>query len=85
MGFDHADQHIAAGFALALGRAEHGECFADAGIGTKVDAQLSASRTLVVIAQLIQQLVGVGAGVGRNRHAVSGSNAGLGTKPMAAR
>ena len=68
MRFHHAQHDFAPGLVRALGGAEHGVGFADTGAGTKVNAQLAATRTVFVVAQLLQQLVGVGAGVWAGNH-----------------
>ncbi|MNS73633.1 hypothetical protein D3C72_1070800 [compost metagenome] len=73
VGFDHADEHVAPGLALAPGGAEHGPGLADTGTGTEVDAQLAAQRARLVAAQLREQGVGVGAGLGHGGVQISAS------------
>ena len=61
VGFNHADQNVATRFCFSLCRAEHSEGFANAGCGSQVNAQFAPALARLVLADLIEQLIGVGA------------------------
>ena len=63
MGFDHADQQGRSLRLCGLGRRQHGVGFAHTGIGPKEDLEPPTPRPHLVALYLLEQLVGIGAGV----------------------
>ena len=62
VGFNHTHQHWSPRLDLPLGCAQHRKRLAHTRTGTEVNAQLAAPRSGFLAAQLLEQLVGVGAG-----------------------